>query len=62
MTSDRPYREALDVGSWIREFEENVGRQFDPRVVLALVEVLKVRYLLPAAEIERVIGEALCVA
>jgi HD-GYP domain-containing protein (c-di-GMP phosphodiesterase class II) len=62
MTSDRPYREALDVGSWIREFEENVGRQFDPRVARALVEVLKVRYLLPAAEIERVIGEALCVA
>ena len=62
MTSDRPYREALDVGSWIREFEENVGRQFDPRVVLALAEVLKTRYLLPFAEIERVIGEALCVA
>ena len=62
MTSDRPYREALDVGSWIREFEENVGRRFDPRVVLALVEVLKTRYLLPTAEIERVIGEALCVA
>ncbi len=62
MTLDRPYREPLDVGSWIREFEENVGRQFDPSVVLAPVEVLRTRYLLPRAEIERVIGEAHCVA
>jgi two-component system, cell cycle response regulator len=48
ITSDRPHCEALGVGSWIREFEENVSKQFDPRVVLALVEVL-IEDLLPAA-------------
>jgi putative nucleotidyltransferase with HDIG domain len=62
MTSDRPYREALGVEKWIRELEENMGKQFDPRVVLALVDVLKTRYLLPPDRIERTIGETLCVA
>jgi putative nucleotidyltransferase with HDIG domain len=62
MTSNRPYREALDVETRIREFQNNVGRQFDPRVVFALVEVLKTRYLLPTDEAERMISEALHLA
>lgn len=62
MTSDRPYREALGVERWIRKLEENMGKQLDPRVVLALVEVLKTHFLLPPDEIERIIGEALCLA
>ena len=62
MTSDRPYREALGVERWIRKLEENMGKQLDPRVVLALVEVLKTHFLLPPDEIERIIGEVLCLA
>jgi putative nucleotidyltransferase with HDIG domain len=62
MTSDRPYREALGVERWNRKLEENMGKQLDPRVVLALVEVLKTHFLLPPGEIERIIGEVLCLA
>jgi putative nucleotidyltransferase with HDIG domain len=62
MTSNRPYREALDVETRIREFQSNTGKQFDPRVVLALVEVLESRYLLPSDEAERMISEALHLA
>ena len=62
MTSNRPYREALDVETRIREFQSNTGKQFDPRVVLALVEFLKSRYLLPSDEAERMISEALHLA
>ncbi len=62
MTSDRPYREALDVETRMREFQNNMGKQFDPRVVFAFVEVLKVRYLQPPDEAERMIGEALRLA
>ena len=62
MTSNRPYREALDVETRIREFQSNTGKQYDPRVVLALVEFLKSRYLLPSDEAERMISEALHLA
>jgi HD-GYP domain-containing protein (c-di-GMP phosphodiesterase class II) len=62
MPSNRPYREALDVETRIREFQNNIGRQFDPRVVFVLVEVLKTRYLLPPDEAERMISEALHLA
>jgi putative nucleotidyltransferase with HDIG domain len=48
MTSDRPYREALD------ELQRNMGKQFDPRVVSALVKVVKIRDVLPPEE--RMIG------
>ena len=36
MTSDRPYRSAMDRASALRELEENAGSQFDPRTVEAL--------------------------
>ncbi len=62
MTSNRPYREALAIEMRIREFQNNTGKQFDPRVVFALVEVLRTRYLLPPDEAERMIGEALHLA
>jgi putative nucleotidyltransferase with HDIG domain len=48
MTSDRPYREALD------ELQRNMGKRFDPRVVSALVKVVKIRHVLPPEE--RMIG------
>ena len=48
MTSDRPSREALD------ELQRNMGKRFDPRVVSALVKVVKIRHVLPPEE--RMIG------
>jgi HD-GYP domain-containing protein (c-di-GMP phosphodiesterase class II) len=40
MTTDRPYREALDVAEARRRLEEASGTQFDPEVVDALLRVL----------------------
>ena len=51
MTSDRPYREALSIEGAIEELKECAGKQFDPRVTLALLEALKPRrHLLPVDE------------
>ena len=47
MSSDRPYREALSAKGVIGELKKCAGEQFDPRVVSALLEVLKAHYLLP---------------
>jgi HD-GYP domain-containing protein (c-di-GMP phosphodiesterase class II) len=58
MTSDRPYREALGREA-LDELQKNTGKQFDPRVVLALLDVVKVRHLLPPDETERLISAAL---
>ena len=41
MTSDRPYREARPVDEAVREIVAHSGRQFNPRVVEALVEIHK---------------------
>jgi HD-GYP domain-containing protein (c-di-GMP phosphodiesterase class II) len=41
MTTDRPYRKALDRDAALRELEANAGMQFDPRVVAALVHVVE---------------------
>jgi putative nucleotidyltransferase with HDIG domain len=57
MGSDRPYREALSVERRTRELMENMGKQFEARVVLALIEVLKTRQLVPPEE-EWMIGDA----
>lgn len=43
MTSDRPYRKACGDRAALSELEKEAGRQFDPRVVRALVEVLDAR-------------------
>jgi HD-GYP domain-containing protein (c-di-GMP phosphodiesterase class II) len=40
MTTDRPYRKALDRDSALAELRANAGTQFDPRVVAALVDVV----------------------
>ena len=42
MTSDRPYRRALDATAAIAELRGNAGTQFDARVVSALVEIVDV--------------------
>jgi HD-GYP domain-containing protein (c-di-GMP phosphodiesterase class II) len=41
MTTDRPYRKALDREAALKELEANAGMQFDPRVVAALVHVVE---------------------
>jgi diguanylate cyclase (GGDEF)-like protein len=41
MTTDRPYRKALDVAEARQQLEEGAGTQFDPAVVAALLEVLE---------------------
>lgn len=40
MTSDRPYRKAMDERQAIREIQANAGKQFDPEVVRAFLSVL----------------------
>lgn len=41
MTTDRPYRKALDREAALGEMRANAGRQFDPRVIDALVHVIE---------------------
>src|ERR687895_620187 len=41
MTTDRPYRKALDRDAALKELHANAGMQFDPRVVAALVHVVE---------------------
>ena len=60
MTSDRPYRKALGREA-IDELRENMGEQFDPRVTLALVDVVEALHSLPPEERERMINKALFV-
>jgi putative nucleotidyltransferase with HDIG domain len=57
MTSDRPYRKALGRET-IDELHKNMGKQFDPRVVLALVEIAKELHLLPPELREWMISRA----
>ena len=40
MTSDRPYRAAMEHGEAFTELTDNAGTQFDPQVVEALVGYL----------------------
>ena len=60
MTSDRPYRRALGREA-IDELRNNMGEQFDPRVSLALVDVVEALHLLSPEERERMISKALFV-
>jgi two-component system cell cycle response regulator len=60
MTSDRPYREALGREA-IDELRENMGEQFDPRVALALVDVVEALHPLSPEERERMINKSLFV-
>ena len=41
MTTDRPYRKALSLGTAIEELEKNAGTQFDPEVVNAFFSACK---------------------
>jgi HD-GYP domain-containing protein (c-di-GMP phosphodiesterase class II) len=41
MTTDRPYRKALDTASALAELRANAGSQFDPQVVRALTTVVE---------------------
>lgn len=41
MTTDRPYRKAMDVGKAIKLLRNAAGRQFDPQIVVRFVELLE---------------------
>jgi len=41
MTTDRPYRKALNNYQAIKELENNIGKQFDENVCLKMIEILK---------------------
>ena len=41
MTTDRPYRGALSEAEALAEVERSSGTHFDPRVVVALVDVIR---------------------
>jgi putative nucleotidyltransferase with HDIG domain len=41
MTTDRPYRDAMSIEEALTELRSHAGTQFDPRVVLALIEVVE---------------------
>ena len=41
MTSDRPYRKALDTKLALKELEKKAGSQFDPQVVQAFLKMMK---------------------
>jgi HD-GYP domain-containing protein (c-di-GMP phosphodiesterase class II) len=41
MTTDRPYRGAMSTSAAIAELNDNSGSQFDPRVVEALIVVVR---------------------
>jgi putative nucleotidyltransferase with HDIG domain len=47
MTSDRPYRKALQVEVAILELAENAGTQFDPGLVPIFIELLRTPNFLP---------------
>ena len=47
MTSDRPYRKALQTEVAIRELADNAGAQFDPELVPIFIELLKTPNFLP---------------
>jgi HD-GYP domain-containing protein (c-di-GMP phosphodiesterase class II) len=40
MTSDRPYRKAMDVKEALAEITKNSGTQFDPKIVEVFVEII----------------------
>jgi len=47
MTSDRPYRKALQVEVAIKELTENAGTQFDPELVPIFIELLQTPNFIP---------------
>ena len=51
MTSDRPYRKALDVDVAIAELAGNAGTQFDPELVPIFIELLHTPNFLPHREL-----------
>jgi HD-GYP domain-containing protein (c-di-GMP phosphodiesterase class II) len=49
MTSDRPYRQALDLDEALAEVERCAGTQFDPEIVRVFLELFAEPAELPAA-------------
>jgi HD-GYP domain-containing protein (c-di-GMP phosphodiesterase class II) len=58
MTTDRSYRAAMSLDEAVAELEANSGSQFDPRVVDALVSVIREDPLAAGARGPRAVGDA----
>jgi HD-GYP domain-containing protein (c-di-GMP phosphodiesterase class II) len=60
MTTDRPYRKALDRDAALAEMRANAGSQFDPRVVDALVHVVELGepILAPSDDVRAVLASS----
>ena len=41
MNSDRPYRKRLSKDKIIKELKDQAGKQFDPKIVKALISILE---------------------
>jgi HD-GYP domain-containing protein (c-di-GMP phosphodiesterase class II) len=52
MTGDRPYRSALPIETALGELMRNKRRQFDPRIVDALVDALLRRRVIAEEQLE----------
>jgi HD-GYP domain-containing protein (c-di-GMP phosphodiesterase class II) len=52
MTGDRPYRSALPIETALGELIRNKRRQFDPRIVDALVNALLRRRVIAEEQLE----------
>ena len=40
MTTDRPYRKALNIYQALSELKKNMGKQFDTHICLCMIEIL----------------------
>lgn len=52
MTSNRPYRKALETELAIKELDDNAGTQFDPELVPIFIELLRTPNFLPQRDLE----------
>lgn len=50
MLSERPFRKSLPTESVIEEFADNAGRQFDPKLVFVLFDIIEKQGLFPVSE------------
>lgn len=60
MTSDRPYRKALEIEVAIKELEVNAGTQFDPTLVPIFVRLLNTPGFLPQREAAAEVDKSPC--
>lgn len=50
MTTDRPYRKRLEPEQVLQELEQGAGRQWDPQLVLLILDIIEQEQILPVPE------------